>query len=119
MSKCKWCGKEIERTDRSDFCSPECIADYYTIYHKAYSRMRTIARRFDFDISNNHTKIIKAKIMLFKTQKECYRCPCDANNPDRYCGSALCIHDIVHYGTCHCGLFKYKKEPIDKLLNVD
>lgn len=43
-----------------------------------------------------------------------HRCPCDADNPDRYCGSARCIADVVYKGHCHCNLFHSTKEPLLK-----
>ena len=51
-------------------------------------------------------KIIKAKMLIFRGKdKEIHRCPCDSNNPKRYCGSQLCKQDILYDGHCHCNLF--------------
>lgn len=41
------------------------------------------------------------------------RCPCDKENPDRYCCSPLCLSDIETKGTCHCKCWKKKGETND------
>lgn len=73
-------------------------------------KINSITKRFDFE-ARNIDKIMKAKIMIFKNGN-IHRCPCDAGNPDRYCGSARCIADVVYKGHCHCSLFWSKKPPL-------
>ena len=60
--------------------------------------------------TKNIEKIAKAKQMMFG-KDEWQRCPCDGNNPERYCISSLCKKDIAEKGICHCNC--YKKEPVD------
>lgn len=102
VKKCKYCGKEITRTDREVFCSQECAYTYKN--HKLHcGRMIIrIAAKYDFDIKN-FDKIVNAKMLL--TPDNPKRCPCDIDNPKRYCGSAQCIADTVYQGHCHCNLF--------------
>ena len=59
--------------------------------------------------SKNLTKIARAKNMMFGLE-EWQRCPCDGQNPDRYCGSDLCRNDVLEKGVCHCNCF-LKEEP--------
>lgn len=51
----------------------------------------------------NVSKIARAKSMMFGLE-HWRRCPCDGENPDRFCGSALCTSDIESKGICHCNL---------------
>lgn len=51
----------------------------------------------------NFDKIVRAKKMMFSD--DLTRCPCDGNNPDRYCGSRLCMQNIEEDGHCHCNMF--------------
>lgn len=102
MKRCKMCGKEL--TDESKvFCSKDCAYAWSSEVYKIKSRIQTIARKFNFR-TENMDKIINAKIRFFY-KNDTNRCPCDGDNPERYCGSALCIHDVVANGHCHCRLF--------------
>lgn len=104
--KCKMCGKEITRTDRPCYCSIECSERRNNIYVNIKSLIKRIRKKYNFDVQNEE-KIINAKILLFK-DSDVKKCPCDADNPERYCGSALCIHDVVEFGHCRCNLFHKK-----------
>lgn len=104
--KCKYCGKEITRTDRPNYCSPDCYLKRNRTCSKIRSIIKRVRKKYNFDVENEE-KIINAKILLFK-DGDVKRCPCDADNPERYCGSALCIHDVIEYGHCHCNLFHKK-----------
>lgn len=58
-------------------------------------------------VENNFTlknvdKIVNAKFLMLDDVK---RCPCDATNPERYCGSPKCIEDTIKDGHCHCNMF--------------
>lgn len=110
MVKCKYCGKEIKRPDRLNYCSLDCYRKANNARYRISTKIDKIARDFDFEIKNKD-KIIKAKQMIFKNA-DLSCCPCDANNPDRFCGSARCIADVVYKGHCHCNLFHYKKKPL-------
>lgn len=110
--KCKRCGKEFESVSGKEYCSWDCRheSDRKTdLFNKAIKR---IANKYNFEIKNKE-KITKAKVMIFR-EGNLLRCPCDADNPDRYCGSARCIADVVYKGHCHCSLFWSKKEPLLK-----
>ena len=107
LIKCKWCGKEFEKRDTQKFCCGYCALTYNQIIQNTKSKIKTIAKKYDFEIKNMD-KIVNAKMMLFKNDNT-MRCPCDSQNPNRYCGSALCIHDTIHNGHCHCNLMHAKK----------
>ena len=110
--KCKQCGKEFEpKQGNQKFCSEDCRVKVNVAQIKMTAKIKAIAKKFDFDLKNKD-KIIRAKMMLFNAN-DVHRCPCDADNPKRFCGSALCIHDVVHYGHCHCNLFHLKDSPIE------
>ena len=51
--------------------------------------------------TKNVQKIANAKQMMFG-EAEWHRCPCDGNNPARYCISETCRQDIERDGECHC-----------------
>ncbi|MBE6451944.1 MAG: hypothetical protein E7012_00445 [Alphaproteobacteria bacterium] len=51
--------------------------------------------------TKNVQKIANAKQMMFG-ESEWHRCPCDGNNPARYCISETCRQDIERDGECHC-----------------
>lgn len=104
--KCAWCGKEFYGFDISPCCCQEHRYLLNTTKTKIKSKIRTISKRFDFDVQNLD-KIVNAKIRFFKGG-DYTRCPCDADNPERYCGSALCISDVDTKGCCHCHLFHKK-----------
>lgn len=109
LRKCRWCGKEFETNmQRKVFCSMECQATHKQRRHNTVAKIKRLAAKNNWDIKNVD-KIVRAKLMLFKKGDQ-YRCPCDANNPDRYCGSYLCKCDVNTQGHCHCNLF-HKKDP--------
>lgn len=111
--KCKMCGKEFIRTNTKQiFCNWKCQIKYKAQEKLIRNKIDKIANKMDFEVKNKD-KIIKAKLMLFKND-DVTRCPCDANNQDRYCGSALCIADVVYKGHCCCQLFWSKKESLLK-----
>lgn len=105
--KCKMCGKEFEKRDTQKFCCGDCALAYNQKFQNTKARIKSIAKKHDFEL-NNVDKILNAKMMLFKDSNT-LRCPCDAQNQNRYCGSALCIHDTVAKGHCHCNMFFAKK----------
>ena len=39
-----------------------------------------------------------------------FGCPCDKDNPKRYCISKLCLSDIKRDGHCHCNMWCKKEE---------
>ncbi|MBQ2176220.1 MAG: hypothetical protein II453_14555 [Alphaproteobacteria bacterium] len=102
--KCKWCGKEFNNTDQRVYCSHECKYKHDTARGNLVKKLQKLAIKNHTPTSSNFTKIVNAKMMLFKG-KDLMKCPCDADNPDRYCGSVLCAADIIKNGKCHCGLF--------------
>lgn len=102
MKRCKNCGKELP-DDSMTYCCRDCGYAYNSEVYKIKSRIQTIARKYNFRLENED-KIINAKIRFFNGD-DTNRCPCDGNNPERFCGSALCIHDVVADGHCHCRLF--------------
>lgn len=106
--RCKWCGKEFEPHCATHIlCSYDCSHKYNHQKAVISRKIKLIGREFNFDVENKD-KIINAKLMIFK-DGNVLRCPCDANNPDRYCGSAQCIADVINNGHCHCNLFHKKK----------
>ena len=105
MVKCKMCGKEITRTDRGVFCSQACAYDYKSIRCNLKRSLQRIAKKYGFEIENLD-KIVNAKMLMFgRYRQDGKKCPCDANNAERFCGSPRCIADIVNDGHCHCGLY--------------
>lgn len=64
-----------------------------------------LAEVLDFDVNNNIEAISKLKSRF----PEWRTCPCDPQNPKRYCGSKLCEDDTIGYGHCHCNLFLRRK----------
>lgn len=108
LKRCKWCGKEFEQNSYNQvFCGVDCTGKYNELAAKIKRKIKKVAKEFDFDVKNE-SKIVRAKLMLFK-HDNVFRCPCDAQNPKRYCGSAQCIADTMNNGHCHCNLF-HKKE---------
>lgn len=106
--KCRWCGKEFEpNADQQIYCGVDCSQEVNYQRAKICGKIKSVAKKFKFNVENE-SKIINAKLMIFKNG-DVYRCPCDANNPNRFCGSAQCIADTVYNGHCHCNLF-HKKE---------
>ena len=111
--KCKNCGKEFEKKGENQvYCSTYCYMKANEKRYKIKNKISRIAKNFDFEV-RNRDKIINAKMIMFSAD-DIYRCPCDADNPERYCGSAQCIADVVYKGHCHCNLFHSKKEPLLK-----
>ena len=55
--------------------------------------------------TENLEKIAKAKERFF-TEAGWQRCPCDKNNPLRFCISPLCRADIERDGCCRCKAYK-------------
>ncbi len=60
-----------------------------------------------YTTTKNVEKIAKAKTMMFG-DAEWQRCPCDGQNPERYCISELCRSDIERDGVCHCNCYTKK-----------
>lgn len=102
--KCKWCGKEFESRDRKVYCSYDCKYKHDNTRENLVRRLHRLAIKNHTPTTPNFTKIVNAKMILFKGG-DLMRCPCDAQNPKRYCGSVLCASDIIKDGKCHCGLF--------------
>lgn len=106
--KCKMCGKEFVKEHAGQkFCHWKCQKQYQKKQSLISRLIHRIAKKYNFEIKNED-KIIRAKMMLFRND-DMKRCPCDATNPNRFCGSALCIHDTVHNNHCHCNLMHAKK----------
>lgn len=112
--KCKFCGKEFELTswDNQIYCSKDCSYLYKLKYSAFKKYIDGIAKKYDFELKN-FDKITDAKMMFFG-KEDLKKCPCDRDNPDRFCGSARCIADTVYKGHCHCNLFWSKKDPLIK-----
>lgn len=109
VKKCKMCGAEITRTDREVFCSQQCAYDYKNIEVSLKRSLKRIGKKYGFEVENLK-KVVNAKMMLFgRYHEDVKRCPCDADNPERYCGSVRCIADVVNDGHCHCNLFHRPK----------
>lgn len=108
LVKCKNCGKEFEKkTGLQMFCCEDCRRSYEKFSKAIRAKISKLASEHGFDVKNKE-KIVRAKEMIFGRENLKF-CPCDAKNPNRYCGSALCISDIVYKGKCHCSLFHAKK----------
>lgn len=60
-----------------------------------------------YTTTNNVQKIANAKKMMFG-EEEWQRCPCDGQNPKRYCISEQCRKDIEENGECHCHCYRKK-----------
>ena len=110
--RCKWCGKEfIPFNKYQKFCSEDCCYIAGLQKHKIDYKIKNVAKLYNFDIKNKD-KILNAKLLIFK-DGNIHRCPCDADNPNRFCGSAQCIADVVYKGHCHCSLFWLKNKSDD------
>ena len=72
-------------------------------------KMRSYAKEHNLEETKNIEKIARAKNMMFG-EEEWQRCPCDGNNPDRYCGSDLCAEDLQRDGICHCHCYCLEKK---------
>ena len=111
--KCANCGKEfIRRQEKQKYCCYSCKKEMVYGEKNLYYRIENVAKNYNFELKNVD-KIVRAKKMLF-SGNDLHRCPCDAGNPDRFCGSARCIADTVYLGHCCCQLFWSKKEPLLK-----
>ena len=108
MARCQYCGKEFEEGKRKTYCSVDCAYLCHSDTYRIKSLIKNIARKNKFDVKNLDN-IIKAKIRFFHNG-DIKRCPCDGNNPERFCGSPLCITDVINEGHCHCNLFWRKDE---------
>ena len=64
----------------------------------------SLAESNGLEPTENFEKILNAKA-LFKIG---IRCPCDKNNPERYCISKLCLSDIEKEKSCHCNCWRKK-----------
>lgn len=71
---------------------------------KILENMLEFAKENNISTTKNVDKIARAKNMMFG-EEEWKRCPCDGQNPDRYCGSTLCMNDIKEKGICHCNCY--------------
>lgn len=111
MKKCKNCGQEfMQKVAQQEHCCYDCALEYNGKKGKLRANIQRIAKKFGFELKNME-KIINAKMRFFD-DGERLRCPCDANNPNRYCGSARCIADTVYRGHCHCNMFHSKDKPV-------
>lgn len=70
--------------------------DYY------YNECKKIADKNGFELTENAHRICafraRASISLDV-------CPCEQNNPKRFCISELCKEDIEKFGRCHCNCY--------------
>lgn len=73
---------------------------------KILAEMQKIAENSNLIDTGNMQKIANAKAMMFGLE-EWTRCPCDGNNPNRYCISPLCLKDIKEKGRCHCSCYTF------------
>lgn len=71
-----------------------------------YNQAKKLADENGFVLTENAHRICafraRADISMDK-------CPCEQNNPKRFCISELCKEDIEKFGRCHCNCY-YKKE---------
>ena len=107
--KCRWCGKDFEPRDHRVFCSPDCRYRHDVAKSFIVKKVNRIAEKNGFNITGNKMKIIEAKLMLFRG-KELIKCPCAAQDEERYCGSPKCIQEVKEKGICHCHLFEAKND---------
>ena len=68
-------------------------------------KMESLCKTFGYTPSENLPKVAKVKERFFSAD-EWYRCPCDRDNPDRFCIGRVCRQDIEEKGICHCGCYK-------------
>ena len=67
--------------------------------------IRKIAEGKGYQINEkNFDKIMKAKRNFFK-DGNLLRCPCKAQDEEKYCGSEKCQAEILEKGHCCCNLF--------------
>ena len=109
--KCKWCKKEFNPNPKRPtqrFCNYKCGEKYHEAQSLIKMRIKNLLiKHGDYHVEVEQLKkIINAKILVFGPNlKHIYRCPCDSQNPERYCGSDRCLQDIEKEGHCHCNLF--------------
>ena len=70
--------------------------------------MMKVCEEEGFQPTANVEKIARAKTMMFG-EEGWHRCPCDGQNPERFCISPLCKSDIETKGICHCNCYKSKE----------
>lgn len=110
--KCANCGKEfIRKQEKQKYCCYKCQKEMLYGEKNLRYKIKSLAKTMNFELKNVD-KIIRAKKLLF-SGNELHRCPCDSGNPDRFCGSAQCITDVVYQGHCHCSLFWLKNNSND------
>lgn len=107
--RCKWCKKEFTPNPlrlSQRFCCYNCKREYHGAVAKIKSKVKTVLLKHpSFHVEEDQLKkIINAKILLF-AGGDVHRCPCDAGNTYRFCGSLRCIADVNETGHCHCNLF--------------
>lgn len=65
-------------------------------------QMLDLCKSAGFEPTKNFDKIVAAKERFGIG----LHCPCDKNNPDRYCISYQCALDTIRDGHCHCNCYK-------------
>lgn len=69
--------------------------------------MKEFAEVYDFELTENVDKIVKAKLRFFG-EDEWYNCPC-VRDGEHLCISEKCKEQIINKGVCHCNLFKKRE----------
>jgi predicted nucleic acid-binding Zn ribbon protein len=106
--KCKMCGKEFVKEHAGQkFCHWRCQKQYQKKQSLISRLIHRVAKKYNFEIKNED-KIVRAKMLLFRND-DMKRCPCASGNPNKYCGSALCIAETIYKGHCCCNMFHAKK----------
>ena len=62
------------------------------------------AKEYGLEPTEFFDRVIKAKERFGLVEG----CPCDKDNPERYCISPLCLSDIERDKHCHCNAYKLK-----------
>ena len=65
-------------------------------------KLLELAKQNGLEPTEHFEKLLKAK----ERGNLGFRCPCDPNNPDRFCISPLCLSDIETKGACHCNCWR-------------
>lgn len=103
--KCLNCGKDnppsLSHRARK-FCCKDCQQKYFNKKAKVKRLINRIAKEYGLQV-RNVDKIVKAKLLLFK--EDLSRCPCMAQDVEKYCGSTKCLNEINKKGNCCCNLF--------------
>lgn len=69
--------------------------------------MRLLADVNGYIPTDKLEKIARAKEKLFGEEPGRWiKCPCDKNNPAKYCISPFCKQTIEETGTCCCGAYR-------------